>query len=198
MVVLYYLLAAAAAAAPLTEPFAWLNGLLPTTTAPPPHSPDPLVATRWASSVNSSLLQVYASPPVEAWGVPATGARGAANLVGNNGSCAVSGGAALVVDFGVERAGWFEFRLSGDASGLLAAISEYDYPWTGKTMAPVAYDGGWYRLETNGELYEGARYAFLFPKSDVDVLEARVVARVRPARPRRPKPVIDLRNPSRA
>jgi len=179
MVFLYYLLAAAAAAAPLTEPFAWLNGLLPTTTAPLPHSPDPLVATRWASSVNSSVLQVYASPPVEAWGVPATGARGAANLVGNNGSCAVSGGAALVVDFGVERAGWFEFRLDGDASGLLAAISEYDYPWTGKTMAPVAYDGGWYRLETNGELYEGARYAFLFPKAAVDVLEARVVARVR-------------------
>ena len=34
-----------------------------------------------------------------------------------------------------------------------------------KTAAPVAYAGGWWRLELNSELYEGVRFGFVHVRS---------------------------------
>jgi hypothetical protein len=70
----------------------------------------------------------------------------------------------LMIDFGTERAAWFEFRadLSPDQLKYVrASISEYNEPWPGKTLTPIAYKAGMFRLETNKELYEGVRFAWI-------------------------------------
>jgi len=97
----------------------------------------------------------------------------------------------LRLDFGVERAGWFEF-FSPDlssASLIKASISEYNEPWPGKTLTVKAYDGNLFRLETNDELYEGVRFAWIIYEpqgspSDAPVswtiTQARIVAQVKP------------------
>ena len=60
--------------------------------------------------------------------------------------------------------------LGSRSSGCASLVSEYSYPWQGKTMQPVRYSKhasegrsgmATYRLEPNKELYEGVRYAWL-------------------------------------
>ena len=80
----------------------------------------------------------------------------------------VSGPGVLRLDFGVERAGWFEFESPdlqdavGGVAGVRVGLSEYDEPWPGKTRPVTIYADGVYRLETNPELYEGIRYVWIF------------------------------------
>lgn len=121
----------AVSANPLDEPFAWLHATLPGQAEP--NSPDPLVATRWTASTNTSQLQIYTASPV-AVTAPCAGLtkydarralRGRAKT-----SCVLNASAAVTLDFGVERAAWFEFRLApgSDDAGLIAGLSEYQYP----------------------------------------------------------------------
>jgi hypothetical protein len=78
----------------------------------------------------------------------------------------VAGAGWLRVDLGTERAAWLEFtsadlNSTGQEELVTAAVSEYDEPYKGKTQPLTAYEGGNYRLETNLELFEGARFIWL-------------------------------------
>jgi alpha-L-rhamnosidase len=142
-----------------------------------PLSPDPLVRYVWplgspGSAVNQSLLQIYTLPAVSCGPAPGTNASSFVNASSAVGSLvtniSVVGPGTLVVDFGVESAAWFEFDSPdispSDAAALVVGISEYNVvDWVGgfKQGQAVAFPGGTYRLETNSELYEGVRYAFL-------------------------------------
>eukprot|EP00966_Prymnesium_polylepis_P245599 5681587-Prymnesium_polylepis.1 len=164
--------APAAGAAP--EPFAWLHGAVPATGAASTAalgSPDPLVNVQWGASVNRSKLQVYAAAP-QGWEVEegTSSFAGLASLASGAPAVVVSGGGRLRFDFGAERAAWLEVDSpdlsAAAAEWLTLSISEYTYPWQGKTLRPIKYDkvsGGaaTYRLETNRELYEGVRYGWL-------------------------------------
>jgi hypothetical protein len=149
---------------------------------PQPLSPDPLVAYEWpAGSFNASLLQSFVLAPFAAGptaGTPRNTFANASSCVGDRGDapCAlwVNGNGTLIVDFGVEVAGWFEFDSAdlsdADAGKLVLGLSEFatesEGGWVGgyKTGTPVKYGSNCglgtttctYRLETNGELYEGA------------------------------------------
>jgi alpha-L-rhamnosidase len=124
------------------------------------------------ASVNQSLLQIYTLAAVACGPAPGTGDSSFLNASSAVGSLStnisVVGQGTLVIDFGVESAAWVEFDspdLSpADAGALVVGISEYnvvDYVGGFKQGKATAYPGGTFRLETNGELYEGVRYAFL-------------------------------------
>ena len=169
-----------------------------------PSSPDPLVSYAWPrGSFNVSALQVFAVAPVAAGASAGSEARSflnASSCVGGGGGCAlrVVGAGQLIVDFGVELPGWFEFDSpdlsAGDAAALLVGISEYATTsvggWVGgyKSGAPVRYCAAGaactYRLETNDELYEGVRFALLTlraaPAAPFTITALRCVAQTRP------------------
>jgi hypothetical protein len=76
----------------------------------------------------------------------------------------------VVMDWGSERAAWFEVQshddlvLNDSTSSkvkVTASISEYNRPYPGKTRPLQKYGNHTYRLETNEELYEGVRFTFL-------------------------------------
>ncbi len=56
---------------------------------------------------------------------------------------------------------------------MTAAISEYDTPRPGGFASLVAYGNGCYRLETNKQLYDGLRYAFVQCEAVCDGYDAR-------------------------
>lgn len=120
---------------------------------------------------------------------------------------------ALRLDFGVELPAWFEIdsllNLTAAAAAaanvkLTMAIGETDQPWqdtgssqvTGdlawKAGTPVAYETNatsvaartTYRLETNAQLYEGVRFAFVYATSSspftFTIDAARVVVQTKP------------------
>ena len=154
---------------------------------------DPLARFTWDASVNVTGLQRYEAYATAALVSPASAASSAGSLVNGGGNATFLKFGHLRLDFGVERAGWFEF-FSPDLGSVLASgqvvvkasISEYDEPWTGKTQPVKAYDGGLFRLETNAELYEGVRFAWIFYEGSVEaappwtITKAHVVAQVKP------------------
>ena len=199
--------AAAFGAAP--EPWAPLSG--GAFSGPPaPFSPDPLVRYQWApGSFNASLLQSFVIAPTAAGptrGSPAGSFVNASSCVGaaGGGPCAlrVVGNGTLIVDFGVESASWFEFDSAdlqdADACALVLGISEFatdsEGGWVGgyKTGGAAKYGSGCgagaaactYRLETNGELYEGVRFAMVTlpaaPSRPFTISALRLVAQARP------------------
>jgi hypothetical protein len=200
--------ARAAALGVAPQPWAPLNGG-GFTGAPAPQSPDPLARYRWPfPGTDDTQLQIYESPAVAAG--PAPGTRGDAFLNTSSAAgsiaCAIRvvGNGSLVVDFGVERAGWFEFDsadlLPADAGGIVMGLSEYEtVDWLNgfKQGGARVYGancgaGGaanvcTYRLETNPvgpELYEGIRYGFLTlrsaPSAPFTISALRVVGQAKP------------------
>ena len=169
-------------------------------TGPPaPSSPDPLVRYVWPASVNVSELQIFSVAATAAGPLPTT-ARGAftnvSSAVGST-ACAIGvvGAGTLLVDFGVEMAAWLEFDspdLTAAEAGIVQlAISEYnvvDYVGGFKQGAPVPYCDAsgvcTFRLETNGELYEGVRYGFITlaaaPARPWTITGLRAVAQAKP------------------
>lgn len=126
---------------------------------PQQFSPDPLVRYTWSQQHgNRAQLQVYRVNSVTAY--KATGSiSGAESLYTNQTNLYIFGSGQLMLDFGVERAAWLEFE-SPDLNGCVkAAISEFNAPQ--KTRPVTKYDNT-YRLETNQELYEGIRFAWLY------------------------------------
>lgn len=166
---------AAAVAAPgwAPEPWAPLSGV--PSGRPAPLSPDPLVAHEWPGVAPDPLsaLEVYAVPAVACGPAPGTPAGAFVNVSSAVGSLAtaitVAGNGTLVIDFGVELPAWVEFDSPDltDAGSVSVCISEYTAcGWMGdfKRGTPKPYCGAGgctYRLETNAELYEGVRYAFI-------------------------------------
>jgi alpha-L-rhamnosidase len=196
--------ATAAAAAPtpgnISEPYAWLHS--GAYTGPPaPASVDPLVRFQWDADAPYQAMQVYGALPAWVAAAPLMAASGLETLTYGpygGGAATVTGNVSLMVSFGVELAGWLEFTFAGGARlpacvGLTATISEYNSPRPGAPIAPVFYagtgtpDAGAYRLETNKQLYDGLRYAWLylsFPPgcaaAPVSLAGVRAVAQVLP------------------
>ena len=170
-------------AAPVTEPFPPFAEFNATGGPPVPHSEDPQVRYTWAPTADASELQLYRASPASISAHPPSSFSGvaAANAAGGSLDIGVLAPGYLRLDFGEERAAWLEFAsadlaalLDGDravVAGVRASVSEYDFPWQGKTRAPVRYNGtagspaaptNTFRLEPNAQLYEGLRYAWIF------------------------------------
>lgn len=192
MPVLLALCCVAAHSAPANELYPDLFGY--NATGHTGGGPDPLSSFTWDASVNVTAMQRYEATAAAFLATPpACVANAAALLSGGTGNATFGAYGQLRLDFLVERAGWFEF-LSPDLAAVLASgggavkasISEYAEPWTGKTQAVTAYDGGLFRLETNSELYEGVRYAWIMYEgaggapAPWTITGARVVAQVKP------------------
>lgn len=174
---------------PLVEPWLPLHGGAYSDQGAP-ENPDPLRDYTWDVDklTNASALQFFTMPPlaaVEALPPPATGNTAftglstLVNATGGTGSARAIGSGTLVVDFGVELAGWIELRSPDLSPAAVAAgcvtmsVSESSAPqrfgperlppqfngW--KTAAPVPYLDGVFRLELNAQLYEGVRFGFL-------------------------------------
>ena len=158
--------AAAQDPAPFTEPYPWIFGADSSGAAPEPLSPDPLVSTTWSGATNITGLQIFnVTTPVGWVADPPSAFSGLDTLSSGAPHITVHGSGSLRLDFGREHAAWFEFQstdLGAQAGAVRASISEYNEPWDGKTQTPKAYAGGRYRLETNDQLYEGVRYAWIF------------------------------------
>jgi alpha-L-rhamnosidase len=174
------------------EPFLPLHDVNMTALPPQPNADDPLVRCAWSAHTNDSALQIYRTRhPVQVTASPESAFDGTSSLLSGSGpvSVAVRAAGKLRLDFGVERAGWFEFEspdLGGAVASISASVSEFNHPWPGKTKPVKAY-GSTYRLETNTELYEGVRFAWIFyaPSPDTAVTawhitNVSVVAKVKP------------------
>ena len=189
------------------EPFSWIHGAVPAPGGAPHASSDPLVALQWSPSVNRSTLQIYSTAPtgfeVEAG---AKSFKGLSSLTRPATAVqpmdvVVSGAGRVRLDFGTERAAWLELDSADLADAMLPfltlSVSEYTYPWQGKTQTPIKYNAtrealragaaraeegqparqpvaaasSTYRLEPNDELYEGVRYGWVefAPPPGVDV-----------------------------
>ena len=167
-----------AAASSIPEPYQHLHHCNSTALPSRPLSPDPLARYSWEHNgkFDHSELQLYDSLPVSwtadpphAFRVPrATSAESKVASIGVHSNIHVDilAPGMLTLDFGVERAGWFEFDSNdlGDdemLKYLKCSLSEYDQPLEDKTKMPVRYGTNNYRLETNTELYEGIRFVFV-------------------------------------
>jgi len=153
------------------EPFEMLNGHCSNCNPERPFSPDPLVQTTWIPDTNTSELQVYRIFfPENYTASPQNAFKGLEMLSkhkAEEGShiLQVSKSATLMLDFGVEIAGWFEFispNLGASNVTVRAGLSEFNSPYPGKTKEVKQYGSSTFRLETNDELYEGVRFTWLF------------------------------------
>ena len=191
-------LCAAQAAQPADELYPELNNFDPHGNPDAFTGADPLASYTWGASANVTGLQRYEAYATAVLASPTSSVQNAPSLIGGGGNASFLNFGRLRLDFETERAGWFEFfstdlsaALSGGGCVVKASISEYNEPWPGKTQAVKAYDGGLFRLETNDELYEGVRYAWIMYESTEPssapaapppwtVSQARVVAQVKP------------------
>ena len=167
-----------------------------------PSSPDPLVSYVWppGGAYNVSALQIFVVGAVSVGATPLSpsgsfqNASSCVNATGGAaGACAlrVTGPGTVVIDFGVELAGWLEFDSPDlvDTSMVELGISEYATTgkggWVGGyKVGPPTQHGTTFRLETNDELYEGVRYAMITlnsaPAASFTITAIRCVAQVRP------------------
>ena len=157
----------AAEAPPITEPYPMIN-LSFNTGSSVPASPDPLVSYEWPAGYNVTGLQVYEiTRAANISAMPESAFTGLGTLTSALPHVTFESAGALRLDFGREHAAWFEFTsadLGGGAPSVQAAISEYNEPWQVRAkLRPVtSFANGVYRLETNDQLYEGVRYAWIF------------------------------------
>lgn len=156
-------------------------------------SPDPLVATTWSRETNSSKLQIYrVNRPVKYWVTPPEAAHADMDGDVSSFSLLVYENCTITLDWGVERAAWFEL-ISRDLDNngtqkmrVQASISEYNEPFPDKTRELVKYGQHTYRLETNDELYEGVRFSFLHfeffepAENPVEIAALSLVAKIKP------------------
>lgn len=125
-------------------------------------SPDPLIRYRWDHPKAGDSLEIYQLTPQKIKTFPASSFKVASDGI------TVLGPGDLLVDFGVESAGWLEFDSDDLQDSVTASISEYNQPAIVnagaehriKTRVPVKY-GHTYRLELNKALYEGVRFGWI-------------------------------------
>ena len=172
---------------------------------PAPQSPDPLIQYVWPlDAVNDTILQIYQIPAVAISLLPGTETSAFTNISSAVESIAceihVIGNGTLVIDFGVELAGWIELDvmdlLDIDVNGINIGIGEYsgvEFVGQFKRAVPVKYGTNCdislctYRLETNPvgpELYEGVRFAFFTltkpPSQPFTIKALRAVGQAKP------------------
>lgn len=149
------------------EPYPYLNnGAF--TGQPEAQSLDPLIQYRWNDNTNSTLLQIYVLHLVNVTAFPPTSFLNIESLLTQYPNVTVLGPGSIQVDFGIESAAWVEFDSSdlGDAvaQGVNVSIGESNKVFmlgmTPKTGIPMQYNDT-YRLETNSQLYEGVRFAWI-------------------------------------
>jgi alpha-L-rhamnosidase len=168
------------------EPFPYLHDYCADCLHDIPESPDPLVSYTWSASVNTSQLQIYRIHQPTSYKVIPSDAISKNDLerffsispASQNSSTSSNTSAItrpsslaslkiyrnciIVLDWGVERAAWFELQIIVPPTAqVLASISEFNEPYPGKTKALTHYGNHTYRLETNEELYEGVRFSFV-------------------------------------
>jgi len=178
---------------PSIEPWLYLNNGSFSGPAVP-LSPDPLVSYRWSSNVDTISLQIYDMLPVSAAltdGTPLTSFSNLESLLTSTPSVIVSGEGGFVADIATESASWIEIDSPDikdiDTALLLLGFSEWaadgiaGYPL--KSATPKRY-GNTFRLETNSELYEGVRYAFVSltaaPSAPFTITAVRAVSQAKP------------------
>ena len=176
------------------EPFPELHDYNKTGNPPRPLSPDPLVRYTWSAKTNLSKLQIYrvVDRPEKYDVKPACAVSGIeplslANNLTSKFEIAIEAEGTLMIDWGVERAAWFEFvspdlNNSADGHTVTASVSEYNKPYPGKTK-PLTKYGTTYRLETNDELYEGVRFTWIHfpsPSKPWHITSISLVAKVKP------------------
>lgn len=147
------------------RPYPYFNGSTRSTPLPGSQlSPDPLVNAIWSNETANDVFQLYTLYPQKiVASSPSSAFEGLDSLLGGPGNLTVLGSGRLVVDFGVESAGWIEF-VSDDmpeSVQITLSLSEDSKEYPGKILEPVPYDDGIYRLETN-------ECAFLLSLSHVD------------------------------
>jgi alpha-L-rhamnosidase len=169
---------------------------------PVPLSPDPLISYVWPlESTNDTLLQVFSIPAVSIRATPSSSFDNITSAIGSlDCSIKVQGQGQLIIDFGIEAPAWIEFDSKDlqqvDAERLVVASGEYsDVNFDGggyKEDVPKIYGSSCgsgsslctYRLETNSELYEGVRFAFLTIKSTLSspftITALRLVSQAKP------------------
>ena len=173
------------------EPYGELNGACFDCSPPVEASPDPLVATTWSPQTNASKLQIYRiNQPIQHWVSPPEAAHASLNEISHF-HLLVYENCTITLDWGVERAAWFELISSDDLNDskrfrVLASISEYNEPYPGKTRILSKYGQHTYRLETNNELYEGVRFSFLRfefmepSETPIEIKKLSLVAKIKP------------------
>ncbi|MGV8879178.1 MAG: alpha-L-rhamnosidase C-terminal domain-containing protein [Sphingobacteriaceae bacterium] len=183
LTVLFCLLIFAESAAQLKEPYKPLHGGKYDRVSVK-ESPDSLITYRWNNPKATDSLQIYTLKPKKVTASPNR------SFAQSKGQITVVGKGSLLIDFGVESAGWLEFDADDLADSVEVSISEYNEPailnagaqTPVKTKVPVKY-GNTYRLELNDGLYEGVRFAWIHVKSfskTWHIKNLRLVCQVRP------------------
>ena len=192
------------------EPFEYLHDCCDDCLPPVPESPDPLVSVTWEtkSKKGSSIpLQIYRTfQPISITTIGDDDASVTINNDDDNGPRIVvrknhknnsnfdspnnSTTTTIVMDWGSERAAWFELvsldddLIDNDWVTIQASISEFNAPYPGKTMPLTKYGNHTYRLETNKELYEGVRFTFLHfefhASGELTIDDVSIVSKIKP------------------
>ncbi len=156
-----------------------------------PGSPDPLVAYRWPAPKAADGLEIYTLKPVALQSDAPKAFSHLNSLTGKHPSVTVKGTGSIRMDFGRESAAWLEFDSPDLAGTVEMSISEYNEPEISmmggahnvKTLVPVRY-GNSYRLELNGQLYEGVRFGWIHVRSFTapwHITGIRLVCQTKPA-----------------
>ena len=167
---------------PIAEPYAAVSGGAfdgPAVT----QSPDPMVRYRWTNPAAATGLEYYLLRPA-AVTTDAPGAfQGVKSLTQDQSTVTVSGPGSIRLDFGTESAAWPEFD-SPDCPGQVEmSVSEFNDSSIENTTAEPKKYGETYRLETNKELYEGVRFAWIHVRQcdkPWHITGVRLVCQVRP------------------
>lgn len=133
-------------------------------------SPDPLRNCVWDEALTNNplqALQCYALLPVSAR-VESGSVKGLSSLSQPGSELQIRGEVCLMLDFGVESAGWLEFEADDLNAEPLCSISEYNRPGVVnegaesplKTAVPERVGSTW-RLRLNALYYEGMRFAWV-------------------------------------
>ncbi|KAG7358401.1 hypothetical protein IV203_014989 [Nitzschia inconspicua] len=160
------------------EPFPYLHHFCSDCLPQIDESPDPLVSYTWNAHVNTSQLQVYRTHQLSSYKVIPSHAISEENLQNFfavreqssstqnrtvSTSLKVYQNCTIILDWGLERAAWFELQMkTAPNANVLASLSEFNEPYPDKTRELSKYGDITYRLETNDELYEGVRFTFLY------------------------------------
>lgn len=166
---------------PIDEPYAYV-GAGSLSGPEVPESPDPLVRYRWPDPRPADPLEIYLLQPKTVSADPSESFDNLQSLAGPSPDVTVKGPGVIALDFGVESAAWVEFDSPDCAADVAMSISEYNEPGHNKTGVPVKH-GNTYRLELNGELYDGMRFAWIHVKAAArpwHITGIRAVCQVKP------------------
>lgn len=174
------------------EPYPYLNGGA-FTGGDVPGATDPLAQYQWTDpEIDPRVLQLYNLRPSAAVQTDGSSSsfENVDSLLTKSPNMTINGLGTVRLDFGLENPAWLELDIVGPPgveTCLMLGIGEMDevYQWGHrvKSMPPVRY-GDTIRLETNPQLYEGVRFAFInvnsTPSAAFRVVGLRLVCQAMP------------------